>query len=120
MGLNSNQKGKRAERALRDELREAGFLKARRTQQYSGATGDASDVTVPELPTLHFESKWCENARVREWIEQAARDTAKNGKVPIVCHRRNHGAWVAILKLDDLLDIVRRSDLVQSYEGKEG
>jgi hypothetical protein len=61
--MNSRQKGKRVERLWRDQLREAGFLKAFRGQQYCGSAGNA-DVVCPELPTIHFEVKGVQNLNV--------------------------------------------------------
>ena len=43
MPINSKDKGKRGERMWRDVCRAKGFDKVRRTVQYCGNTGDASD-----------------------------------------------------------------------------
>ncbi len=111
--MNSRAKGTRGERQCRDQWREAGFT-ARRTQQYSGTEG-TSDVKVEELPWLHIESKVTEKKAFLVWLEQAERDAAQANKVPLVCHRRNgRKGWIAILPLENLIDIIRRSDLVKS------
>lgn len=89
---------------LRDMFRQYGFT-ARRTQQYCGNTGDASDVIVEELPRIHLESKCTEAKDFLNWIDQANRDC--NGKIPIVAHKRNRREWIAILPLDNLIDLLR-------------
>ena len=43
---------------------------------------------------------------------QAKRDAGD--KLPVVAHRRNASEWVAILRLEDLLAILRESDFVQT------
>lgn len=113
MPINGKQKGSRGERQLRDKFREAGFLKSRRTQQYAGNTGDASDVVVPELPTVHLECKNTEAKNFLDWLDQAERDAAPNDKIPIVAHKRNRRDWIAILPLDRLIEIIQRSDISQ-------
>ena len=37
---------------------------------------------------------------------QQAIDDAGPDSVPLVAHRRNGGAWLAILRLDDLLELL--------------
>ena len=55
MAVNSKQKGARFERLLASKFREYGYDQARRTAQYCGNTGAASDVVG--LPGLHIEAK---------------------------------------------------------------
>lgn len=114
--INSRAKGARGERQLRDQFREAGFLKAHRGQQFSGLQG-APDVVVPELPSLHFECKCTERSNLYDWLAQAERDASGKGIVsnlmPIVCHKKNQHEWVAILSLKDLLDLIRETNRVQ-------
>lgn len=105
--MNAKAKGNRGERALRDCFRRAGWPNARRTQQYAGNTGDASDVTVPELPWLHLEAKNTEAKNFLDWLDQAFRDTEKNQKIPVVSHKRNGRDWIAMLKLSDLILIIK-------------
>lgn len=109
MAINSRQKGARGERALRDELRDAGYCKAYRTQQFCGSTVSA-DVTCPELPDIHWECKVVEAGNPYIWLDQAIRDS-KRIRFPVVAHKRNGRRWIAILELRDLLEIIRRSDL---------
>ncbi len=107
--MNSRQKGKRIERQWRDELREAGFLKAFRGQQYCGAAGDA-DVVCPELPSVHFEVKGVQNLNVSKAIKQAINDCG--AKTPVVAHKKNGEPWLVTMLADDWLRLVRDSDWV--------
>ena len=101
--MNSNQKGKRGERELATWLTERGHP-ARRGQQYSGSP-DSPDVVCPSLAGLHFEAKRVERLRLHESIEQAIADAGK-GMVPIVAHKANRRPWLAILRLDDLIQLL--------------
>ena len=105
--MNSRQKGKRVERLWRDQLREAGFLKAFRGQQYCGAAGNA-DVVCPELPTIHFEVKGVQNLNVLNAMKQAITDSGT--KTPVVAHKKNGEPWLVTMLAADWLELVRRSD----------
>ena len=54
MSINSKQKGARFEREIAKIFREYGYGSARRTAQYCGNTGDASDVVG--LPGIHVSA----------------------------------------------------------------
>lgn len=103
--LNSKQKGARFERILAGIFREYGFSDARRTAQYCGNTGDASDVVG--LPGIHVEAKHQENMRLYDWIEQARRDAEANGKglLPAVFHKKNNHDILVTMYLDDWMAI---------------
>ena len=91
MAVNSKQKGARFERTLARILRtEYGYGEARRTAQYCGKTGDASDVVG--LPGLHIEAKHQEQMRLYEWMAQAKRDAEAGGenRLPAVFHKKNN------------------------------
>jgi Holliday junction resolvase len=107
MAINSKQKGARFERQLASMFREYGYSDARRTQQYCGNTGDASDVVG--LPGLHIEAKHQEAMRLYDWIDQAKRDAAANGKgnLPAVFHKKNHCEILVTMTLDDFMNIYR-------------
>lgn len=115
MPINSRAKGARFERKFRDELREVGFC-AYRGQQFSGLKGNA-DVVCENLPTIHWEVKGTEAKCFLDWLSQAERDASGGGilphKTPVVAHKRKGRDWIAILPLKDLLEIIRRSDLVK-------
>ena len=107
MPINSRAKGARAERQWRDQLREAGFLKAFRGQQYCGAAGNA-DVVCPELPSFFFECKAVQNLNVLNAMKQAINDAGD--KTPVVAHKKNGEPWLVTMLAADWLELVRRSD----------
>lgn len=105
MGRRERDKGARGERELAAVLTAAGFPATRGRQHHGGA--DAPDVRCDHLPGLHLESKRCERLSVYAALAQAAEDAGD--RVPVVCHRRNGREWVAILRLEDLLDLIKAS-----------
>ena len=104
MAVNSKQKGARFERQLASLFRENGY-DARRTAQYCGNTGDASDVVG--LPGLHIEAKHQETMRLYEWMAQAKRDSEGTGKLPAVFHKKNHAEILVTMTLDDWFNLYR-------------
>jgi hypothetical protein len=114
--VNSRQKGKRVERLWRDQLREAGFLKAYRGQQYCGAAGDA-DVVCPELPGFHFEVKGVQNLNVLAAMKQALNDCGK--KIPVLAHKKNGEPWLVTMLADDWLPLVKETDRVSLSDTPE-
>lgn len=109
MAVNSKQKGKRFELLLAAKLREYGY-KARRTAQYCGNTGDASDVVG--LPGIHIEAKHAEQMRLYDWMAQAKRDAAGNGNgnIPAVFHKKNNAPILVTMEFDDFMEIYREWD----------
>lgn len=103
--MNSNQKGKRGERLLAQVLTAAGFP-ARRGVQYQGGS-ESPDVLCPLLAHWHVEGKAVEQIRIKDWLAQVAADSA--GKPWFIAWKRNHGPWLAVLKLDALLDLLRET-----------
>lgn len=99
MPINSRAKGAAGERELANYLKERGY-DARRGQQFKGGA-DSPDVVG--LPGYHIECKRVEAGNLYNWLQQAVNDAGK-GKVPLVVHRKSRKEWVAILRLDDLLD----------------
>ena len=119
MGKLSRDKGKRGERMWRDMLREFGFKKAYRTQQFSGKSPDGSaDVNCPELPSIHWEVKNVEKLNLWTAIGQALIDKPA-GKIPVVAHTKNNHGWLVTLPAEDFLNILRRSDLVEVEKLKD-
>lgn len=100
--VNSKQKGARFERQLASKFREYGYS-ARRTAQYCGNTGDAADVIG--LPGIHVEAKHQETMRLYEWMEQAARDSAKSGLLPAVFHKKNNAEILVTMRLSDWMQV---------------
>lgn len=107
MAVNSKQKGARFERTLAGLFREYGYSDARRTAQYCGNTGDASDVVG--LPGIHVEAKHAEAMRLYDWMDQAKRDAAANGKgnLPAVFHKKNHAEILVTMPLDCWMQLYR-------------
>ena len=114
MPINSRQKGARAERAWRDELRAQGYLKARRGQQFSGSP-DSPDVVCEELKQFHFEVKHVEKLNVYDAYAQAVRDSdgiRNNGcgiKLPIVAHKRNNHPWLVTMSSETFFKLLREA-----------
>lgn len=104
MAVNSKQKGARFERLLASKFREHGY-DARRTAQYCGNTGDASDVVG--LPGIHIEAKHQETMRLYEWMAQAKRDSEGTGRLPAVFHKKNNAEILVTMELDDWMNIYR-------------
>lgn len=106
MGRKSRTKGKVGEREARDEInRLFPFAEAYRTSQYCGKAGD-SDVTAPGLPGIHLEVKRTESLSLYTAIEQAVADCGDS--LPVVLHRRSRKPWLAVIRLDDLPELVQR------------
>ncbi len=118
MAVNSKQKGARFERLLASKFREYGYSDSRRTAQYCGNTGDASDVVG--LPGLHIEAKHQETMRLYEWISQAKRDAEANGKgcLPAVFHKKNNAEILVTMTFDDFMTIYREFEA--GFDLKEG
>lgn len=114
--INSKQKGARFERLLAGLFREHGYSDARRTAQYCGNTGDASDVVG--LPGIHVEAKHAETMRLYEWIAQAVRDAAANGKgnLPAVFHKKNNAEILVTMRLEDWFNLYREWEAGFDFE----
>lgn len=106
MAVNSKQKGARFERTLASKFREYGYA-ARRTAQYCGNTGDASDVVG--LPGIHIEAKHQERMQLYDWMAQAKRDAESGGRgnLPTVFHKKNNAPILVTMELDDWICLYR-------------
>lgn len=118
MGKMQRDKGKRFERQLASRFREYGFDDARRTAQYCGNTGDASDVVG--LPGLHIEAKHVEAMRLYEWMAQAKRDAEASGKnvLPAVFHKKNNAEILVTMELPDFMNLYR--EFAAGFDLEEG
>lgn len=103
MTINSKQKGKRGELSVARILQEHGFMDARRTAQYCGNTGDASDVVGIE--GFHIEVKRTEKTEIWKWLNQANND-AKEDEIPIVVFRRNRSKWQVCMDFEQFLELL--------------
>ena len=104
MGKASREKGKRYEREIANWLKDQGF-DARRTAQYCGNTGDASDVVG--LPGIHIECKAVEQARLHDWIRQAEHDSEGTGNVPAIFWKQSRMPQLVIMKRDDFIKLYK-------------
>lgn len=120
MSVNSKQKGARFERLLASKFREYGY-DARRTAQYCGNTGDASDVVG--LNGLHIEAKHQETMRLYDWMAQAKRDAEAGGegRLPAVFHKKNNAPILVTMELDDFMKLYREWEAgFDLYARKDG
>lgn len=113
--MNSRDKGKRGELELAAFLRDRGYT-ARRGQQFKGGAG-SPDIICEELAGFHFECKRVEAGNLYHWLAQAIRDAGAG--VPVVAHRRNGEDWVAVLRLDDLLTLIRQTEIVTQARNED-
>ena len=106
--INSRAKGAAGERELAGYLREQGWQKARRSQQYAGnPEGGSGDVVCDNFP-FHIEGKRCQALKPEEWMAQAKRD-CPTGKIPAVFFRRNgRKEWLVVLSADDVCELARQ------------
>lgn len=113
MTINSKQKGARFERSLASRLKEYGY-EARRTAQYCGNTGDASDVVG--LPGIHIEAKHQERMQLYDWMDQAKRDSAGTGNIPIVFHKKNNADILVSMRFEDFMEIYKEYEASKYLE----
>ena len=113
--INSRAKGARGEREWAKVCREHGYADVRRTVQYCGKTGDASDCVG--LPGIHQEVKRTNCLQIYNAMDQAIRDAGKSGNIPIVCHRRDNCRWLVIMTAEDWFKLYREFEL--NREGEE-
>lgn len=105
--INSNVKGKVAEREVAELLRSYGF-QARRGQQFSG--GNESPDVVSNLP-LHIEVKRVESFSLYSAVEQCKRDCGDTNYV--IFHRKTKKEWVSILNSDTFLFLMKTNKELQ-------
>ena len=104
MPLNSRAKGKRVELLVVKRLNRLG-IPARRAQQYAGAQG-AGDIEIPGA-RLVTEVKGREAHLHHSYLEQALK-ACRPGELPIAFTYENRGEVLAMTRLDDLCEVVRR------------
>lgn len=102
--INSKAKGSRYERELASKLKSYGY-DCRRTAQYCGNTGDASDVVG--LDGIHIEAKHQERIQIYDWMAQAVHDSSKSGNKPTVFFRKNNCETLVCMRLDDWIELYR-------------
>lgn len=114
--INSKRKGATFERTLARKFREYGYDEARRTAQYCGNTGDASDVVG--LPGIHVEAKAQEKMYLYDWMAQAKRDAKAGGgkNLPAVFHKKNNCDILVTMTLEDWINLYREWEAGQALE----
>ena len=117
MPVNRKQKGARFERKLASRFRDYGYNDARRTAQYCGNTGEASDVVG--LPGIHIEAKHQEKMYLYDWMAQAKRDATGSDKLPAVFHKKNNAEILVTMELDDWMNLYREWEAGMDLKGKE-
>ncbi len=113
--INSKNKGKSFELKIAHIFQDWGY-KARRTQQFSGANGDAD---IEGVPYLSIECKARETWNVYDWMEQAVKDSQRNGRIPTVIAKKNNHEILVIQRLDDFLSIYREYEVNRTQLNKE-
>lgn len=119
--VNSNQKGKRREREFAQILRDFGF-KARRSEQYCGANGDADVVSnIFDLAPYesYFEVKARERHNLYDDLEQAYDDSeGRPFALPIIAHKKNAKPWLITMAAVDFLDLIYNyNSMIRSEDG---
>ncbi len=109
MGKASRDKGKRGEREWAEFLQSKGHI-AKRGVQYRGGA-DSPDVICATMPGFHPEVKRVECLKVYESINQAIED-AGSGLTPYVAHRRSNRDWLVLMRAEDFLTLVRKSQTI--------
>ena len=105
MSKKERKKGKRGERLWANVCKEHGYTDVRRTAQYCGKTGDASDCIG--LPGIHQEVKFVERLNLRDAMTQAISDAAKSGNMPIVAHKKSRQEWLVTMLAKDWFELYK-------------
>lgn len=114
MAVNGKRKGKTGELELARKLKEHGY-DVRRSVQYNGKEEDGQ-ADLLGLPGIHIECKRTEALRLYEAVEQAKRDSKGKNQIPVVFHRKNNCEWLAIMTLDDFMEIYREWEVGHGKE----
>ena len=100
---NSKQKGAKGEREWVNLCKSEGF-DAYRSQQYSGHKEKGDPDVI--MAGLHTEVKRRQKLDLDNWLRQATSE-AKEGKVPIVAHRKNNENWKVTMSAEDFFKLWR-------------
>ena len=104
--MNSKRKGNAGERELLHLLEGYGLDVHRNDQTFIGGVDNPDIACRVEGVPVHIECKRTEKLSLYEAMEQAERD-ANGHALPVVVHRRNRKPWLVVLKLEDVMKIVR-------------
>lgn len=104
MSKMQQRKGKSGELELLHLLHDRGYPVYRNDQRYVGGMENPDICLRMNGQEFHCEVKRTEKLRLYAAMNQAIKDS--NGKrPPLVLHRRNRGEWLAIMRLDDFLNL---------------
>ena len=101
--MNSKRKGNNGERELCQYLNDHGIPAHRNDQRCILGGLDNPDISIDGY---HVEVKRTEQFRLYDAMNQAIRD-ANGHAVPVVVHRRNKSGWVAVLRIDDFIRLLK-------------
>jgi len=109
MPINSKAKGKRFELSWVNQCKQAGFLSARRGQQFKG-TEDSADVLCSELPYIHFEVK--AGARPNPWLalKQCAQDKSQD-QLAVAAVHKDREPWIVCMSASDWFALVKLANI---------
>ena len=96
MGKMQRDKGKRGEREVVKIMHRLGFPEARRARQSDGAI----DPDVAGCDPFWIEVKRRSSIAACRFMDQAVQD-AKDGTIPVVFMREDHGDWVVAFRVED-------------------
>lgn len=131
IGRQNRQKGRKAEQAVVDFLKEAGYLKARRwpSNMPAPVTGQKPpDLIVPELPWLAAEVKHAEDMTPWKLMDQAETQCTV-GQFPVGFMRKDSRAgpgqpsdrpMVVVMKPVDWLGMMKLAELGRHAEAHAG
>lgn len=124
IGRSSKNKGAAGERELAKVLNELLGLDSIRGRQFCGAAGNP-DVLLQkqsgderiDVPGLHIECKRVERLNLYDALKQSESD-AREGEIPVVCHRRNRDSWIISFRLDKLNDMGKWLKALEAEDGE--
>lgn len=99
-------KGQIGENEVKAILIAHGFPLCRR----NFASGAAGGNDLIGVPGYGIEVKRQENTKPWEWYEQC-KEAASPTETPVVVFRRSRSDWMALLSFEDLLGVIRESQL---------
>lgn len=114
MAVNGKRKGKTGELELVRKLKEHGY-NVRRSVQYNGKE-EEGQADLLGLPGVHIECKRTEKLSLYDAVDQAKRDSKGKNQIPVVFHRKNNCEWLAIMTLDDFVELYREWEAGQTPE----
>jgi len=119
--INSQQKGKRAEREVAKRINKYLGTNVRRTPSSGGLSikGDIIDINPDSAAfDFHFEVKNTKKLSIPKWWEQIYGDCPK-GKIPMNVFKMN-GKFYGMLEFDDFLNLLlEKQELKDALEHSE-